>query len=109
VSDTRQDDNMGKILPTLPQTKIQQRSYRRCPGHSEHYEIALWFRELASAGEWGQFRHDDPAKLLKSRSRLSARLSLLAKRHDATPHRRSGRHLGAVPAHHAPPLPAPSR
>jgi len=35
-----------------------QRSYRRCPKHSEHYEIALWFRELASAGEWGQFRHD---------------------------------------------------
>jgi len=28
-----------------------KRSYRRCPKHSEHYEIALWFRELASAGE----------------------------------------------------------
>jgi hypothetical protein len=45
-----------RSYPERSEKDPQERSCRRCPKHSEHYEIALWFRELASAGEWGQFR-----------------------------------------------------
>jgi hypothetical protein len=38
--------------------------------------IALWFREMAAAGDPGRFRRNAAAKLLKSRSPVSARYSL---------------------------------
>ena len=85
-----------------------ERSYRRWPKRGKHWRIALWFREVTPAGGHSRNRHGDAAKLPKSRGPESAWRSLASTGHDPTPHCRSRRHLGALSAHHAPPLPAQS-
>ena len=85
-----------------------RRSYRCSPKRSTCWRIALWFRDVAPAGGRSRNRRSHAAKLGKSQGPESAWRSLLPTRHDSTPHCRPGRHLGALSAHHTPPLPPQS-